>query len=490
MGKKEASCACGGSFDANGICTECGKKRPRSGGYRVFHGILIVIASLIVLGCLSSTLCIRHYILYQNISNGLRESRLSDFTVPFQDGQTITDMLRKEYVTDERVLPEDIAGAIDEVGATGYLAGKMDEMGKMLRGETDTYPSFSSDEIVKLLEQSESSLYSKCMLIIEAQDKADIRAALDEPLAGINSAMDTLYGSKAGRFLARFRVSVWRAVLDLVLLGLLLWRWIKVRRNAGRSGCGAVRGMGWVFFVPSVLILIGCAVTALMAAFKSDSVVGLYALIKGIRTPHWLLAPLTAAFGIFLMTLATFIQKKAIQKREKLEAAAERERIEAAENTRREAAERRAATFQERPAAPASAPAQSAPVQTAPAQPVSGTAVRTAAAQPAVTTQTTAKPAQPAASASVKRCISCGKEIPERASFCIHCGANQKPAQPAAERDAEIDGILRDTPVSAPAVKEPAAPLSDTPADDTTPMRAGLDAYLKNIESESGENAD
>ena len=482
MGKKETRCQCGGAFDENGICTECGKKRPRSGGYRVFHGILIAIAALILLGCLSSTLCIRHYILYHNISGGLQNSRLSDFTVPFNDGKTVTELIRQEYVSDDRVLPEDIAGAIDEIDVTGYLAEKADEMGKMLRGETDTYPTFSSDEIIRLLEKSESDLYSKCMLIIEDQDKADIKAALDGPLDGINSAMDVLYGSKAGRFLARFRVSVWRAVLDLVLLGLLLWRWIKVRRNAGRSGCGAVRGLGWVFFVPSVLILIGCIVTALMMAFKSDSVVSLYTLVKGIRTPHWLLAPLTAAFGIFLMTLATFIQRKAAVKREKLEAAAEMQRIEAAENSKREAAERRAASFRESTAAPAqAAPVQTVPAQTAPA-PVTGTA----AAQPAVTTRTTAAPVQ---AAPTKICIACGKEIPERASFCIHCGTNQKPAQPAAVRDAEINDILDETPASVPVPEEP-APANDIPAEESTPMRAGLDAYLKNLESGGDQTAE
>lgn len=438
MGKKEQVCRCGGSFNENGICMECGKKRQRSAGYRVFHGILIVLASLILLLCLSSTLTVRHYILYNNVTNGLRSSKISDFEIPFS-GETVTDYIRREFVTDDAVLPEDIAGALDEMNITGYFADKADELGKMLRGESDTYPELKADDIVALLEKNEDRLYSKCMLVVEESDKEDIRAELSDVFDLWNGAADILYGSKAGRALARFRVSIARAVIDLVLLGLLLWRWIKVRRRSGKPGYGAVRGMGWVFFVPSLLVLIGCAVTAIQLAFKPDSVTGLYTLIQGIRTPHWLLAPLTLAFGILLMTLAGFIRGRMLypKKKKQEELPARTAPAGIPEKQAEPAAPVRTADAQPaRPAAVTTAPAESAP------RPVTGTAAQ----QPAQTTATTAAKPQTA----VKSCVSCGKEIPAGASFCIYCGANQNPQQPKAELEAEIDDILRETAPEAP----------------------------------------
>jgi len=515
MGKKQIVCRCGGSFDEKGICTECGKKRQRSTGYRVFHSILIVIASLIVLFCLSMTLSVRHYVRYHNISGGMKNARLSDFVIPGTDGQTVTEYIRRNFVTDERVLPEDIAGAVDATDITGYLAGKAEQMGKMLSGETDTYPTFSADEVIKLLENSEDTLYSKCMLVIEEKDKADLRKELEEPFADLNNAMEFLYGSKAGRALARFRISIARVIIDLVLLGLLLWRWIKVRKNSGKAGYGAVRGMGWVFFVPSVLVLIFCIVTALQMAFKSDDIVSIYTMIKGIRMPHWLLAPLTAAFGILLMAFAGYIRGQVRYKAERKNAIGAAQQAAPAAPALPAETPASAQPAETQPAAPVrpvenavqpaapvqatvQAPVQPAPVQTAPPVAAASPAVRTAPAAPVETTPTTAKPA-----ASVKNCVSCGKEIPQSASFCIYCGTSQK-IKLAKEREAEIETILRETAPAEPMPEEMPIPEfseevqsiygsetgADISAQNESPMRAGLESYLKKMNSENGDTAE
>jgi ribosomal protein L40E len=217
--------------------------------------------------------------------------------------------------------------------------------------------------------------------------------------------------------------------------------------------------MGWVFFVPSLLALIACAVTALMMAFKSDSVVSIYTLIKGIRTPHWLLAPLTAGFGIFLMSLAGYISSRVRRKNEKKAAA------QIAAETVPEIAEQPAPAVDARPVQ--TEPVQTVPVQPAPAQPAADTVSRTMPARPAETVPTTAKPVQPK---TTKICFGCGKEIPVSAQFCIYCGTNQNPKKSNEQREQEIDDILNSIPApaeqSAPKVQlaKPEA-ADDLPAD-------------------------
>lgn len=481
MGKKKIVCRCGGSFDENGICTQCGKKRQRSAGYRVFHGILIVIASLFLLLCLSMTLSVRHYVRYHNISGGLKNARLSDFVIPGTGGQTVTEYIQKEFVTDDRVLPEDIAGAVDATNITGYLAEKADQMGKMLRGESDNYPTFSADEVVKLLEESEATLYSKCMLVIEEKDKENLRQQLEEPFEKLNSAAEFLYGSKAGRALARFRISIARVIVDLVLLGLLLWRWIKVRRNSGKSGYGAVRGMGWVFFVPSALVLIFCIVTSLQMAFKSDDIVSIYTMIKGIRTPHWLLSPLTTAFGILLMAIAGYVRGLILHPKRK------------AQPESASAPEERAAIPAKRPEPAPTAPAAKPETTETAAEPAAAaqTVTRTAPAAPVQTTQTAAVPA-----ANRKACTHCGKEIKQDATFCMYCGTKQivKPpvTEPAQVEEIAADDAPQDVPEFAAEVQDVygADAPAEIPAQNDSPMRSGLESYLKKMESQNGDSAE
>ena len=138
MAKASASvCSCGAAYDSRGVCTRCGKKRPRSGGYCVLPTILCVLGALILFFCLSNTHAMRNWLSSDALTESLRTARISDAAVPFT-GQNVTELIMKQYVTDENVLAENVAAAADGMQIPAFLAGKLEGHFSLLRGETDT----------------------------------------------------------------------------------------------------------------------------------------------------------------------------------------------------------------------------------------------------------------------------------------------------------------------------------------------------------------
>ena len=194
MAKKQVNCSCGAAYDSNGICTRCGKKRPRSAFYRAWHGFWCVIATLLLLFCMTTTAFVRHQLKYHSLTNALRnDTKISDISVPGVG--KVSALIRKEYVADENVTEKDVAEAIDAMKLPAFAADKLNAWGDMLRGSNDTVPKLQTDEIVGLLESNKAQLYRSCMLVIEDGDIADLRAGAEEPIHSVNSAFDTVYGS-------------------------------------------------------------------------------------------------------------------------------------------------------------------------------------------------------------------------------------------------------------------------------------------------------
>ena len=166
MAKTETVCSCGAAYDSAGVCTRCGKKRPRSAGYRIFHGVLCILAALLLLFCINCTAFVRHQLKYRRLTKALRnEVRLSDASAPF-GSETVADYIRREYVSDEAVTADDVAAAVDGMKLPAFAADKLEAYADMLRGKTDKVVKVQPDEVIAQLESSEKDLYSKNLLII------------------------------------------------------------------------------------------------------------------------------------------------------------------------------------------------------------------------------------------------------------------------------------------------------------------------------------
>ena len=387
-------------------------ENPRGNGYRILHCVLIVLGTLIVLLALTGTIFMRHQLKYRSITNALTERvRLSDAKVPFQ-GKTVSEYIQSEYVKDSRVLNEDIAEAVDSMEIPVFIADKLSALGDLLRGTTDTVPSVTPDEIVGLLEEHEHDLYRKCMLVIEQSDKNEIRSELNEPLTSLNDTLNSAYGSAAMRGLARFRVSIWMVLLELALIGLLLWRRVKVARNCGQQDRDAFRAMGRTIMIPSAIVFFICVIAGLFALFAKDGVIGLNPLWKAIREPFWLSSMLGISGGALLIIIANLIDIREAKKQ----------------------------------LAPA-------PVQRGNLRPEMESV------------------SLPPRAANTKFCIYCGKSIPMNAGFCSYCGKKQTadPAPAIPEPETAPDTVAPDfTQPEAPAVPEvPVVP--EIPAEPETP---------------------
>lgn len=360
---KSINCACGSAYDAQGVCTGCGKKRTRSGGYHALHATLCAIGVLILWFCFVNTTAIRNYIATPALTDAMRSARLSDADLPFMS-KNLSEYIRSNYVSDENVLPEDVAAATDGMEIPAFLADKLDAHFTMLRGEADTPVRIDAAEITGLLDQITESLRESCKLIIEESDRQQIDTAVSPILKQINAVSDALGSTKAGRAFQRFGITICGYILEIVLLILLTWRWCVIRKNSGKDIFGAFKGVGITIMIPAALSFVFVLIGGIRTFFIRDDVIGLFGVTKELRRPFWFITITGISFALFMLELAAFFRAR---KRYKDSVATE------------SAASAKPGTG----AAPVIVPIYRVP------------------------------------------CVKCGKELENSAKFCKYCGANQ-----------------------------------------------------------------
>ena len=308
MSKKiPVNCACGSAFDAQGVCTGCGKKRPRSGGYHFLQTTLCVIGILILWFCFANTTAIRSYIASPALTDAMQSARLSDADLPFIS-KNLSEYIRSNYVSDENVLPEDVAAATDGMGIPVFLADKLNAHFAMLRGDSDTPVRIEATEITGLLDQITESLRESCKLVIDDSDRQQIHTAVAPILTQLNTVSDTLGSTKAGRAFQRFGITIWGYILEVILLGLLIWRWCVVRKNSGKDIPGAFKGVGITIMIPAALSLLCVLIGGVKPFFIRDDVIGLFGVTKVLRGPFWFITITGVSFALLMLELAAFLR--------------------------------------------------------------------------------------------------------------------------------------------------------------------------------------
>lgn len=413
---QQMTCSCGAAYDSSGVCTGCGKKRPRSGGYRFLHSMLCVIGILILWFCFSNTTAIRAYSGSKALTDALRSARLSDADLPFT-GKNLSEYIRSNYVNDENVLPEDVAEAADGMGIPAFLADKLDAYFAMLRGETETPVRIETEEVTGLLDQITESLHESCQLIIEESDRQQIQSVADPVLTKFNAVSGFFGKTKAGRACLHFSVSIWAYVLEVVLLALLIWRWCVVRKNSGKDIAGAFKGTGITVMVPAAFSLILVLIGGIKTFFVRDDVIGLGGVTKVLRSPFWFITITGVSFAFFMLELAAFLRARKLY----LESGAKPAKKEK--------------------------PVKAKKTEDAPIVPVYRTPCVKCGKELesgskfckycGAKQDEPVKTAEPAASGTV--CVCCGKELDANTKFCKYCGTNQETGENI------VDAVLNGT---------------------------------------------
>lgn len=399
---------------------EMKEKQTKSKGYLILHTVLCVLGALILFGCMSMTFLLRHYTKSTALTDSLRAARLSDADVPLSS-KTLSEYIRTNFVDDENVLPEDVAQAVDSLKLPEFFADKLEQHFDLLRGRSDTPVQIESSEITALLDNAADQLRESCMLIVSDSDKQMIESET-KPVLGFINGLSRLFGSsKAGRALQRLGVSFWGYILESILLLALLWRWIIVRRNAGRDAEGAIRGLGFVKLIPSAILLLLTAIGGIGAVLRDDTVVGLSAVTKIIRIPLWYIAITGVAFALFLIELAAFLRHRR-------------------ENPK--------------PARAAAKPKKAA----APAAPAVPKVSCVSCGKELDAGMKFCKYCGAKQGPDMKPCISCGAEIEAKTKFCKFCGAKQEiPAAPEIRADEIADAVTETIQSDAAEKDTPAA---------------------------------
>lgn len=404
-------------------------KKHRSAASCLWHSILCVIAVLLLITGMATTLAVRSYIKEGALAKAVKDMNIAQVAI---GDQTVAEKIRQEYVTDSKVQLKDIETAIHGMGIEAFAAEKLTGLGKLLRGESDAVVQITADEIIGLLEKSEYDLYTSCLLMIEDSDKQEIRNVTAMPLKIFNGSMNFMFGSPAMRAVSRYFVSTACVVVDIILLALLLWRLMVIRSQAEKSKSGACVIMGVTILVPAALTFIATAVHGISGAFTPDGVVTLHTITDVLAHPFWGISLLGVLAGILLILTAAIMRRVA---QSRLDAAL------AANN---------------KPVAPVGMGSIDTNTQPDPFN----------APLPERT---------PAPAADTVPCVSCGRALAQGAKFCIYCGAPQTaPAAPPAEEApasaAPVTESVGASAASAPAADTPAAEESTTPAEDTADL--------------------
>lgn len=393
--------------------------KNRSGAYCAWHSFWCVIATLILIGCIACNLAVRSYVKADNLAKKVGELNIATLTI---DDQTVAEHIHEEYVSDAAVLPADVEAAVSGMGIEAFAADKLTALGTLLRGDSDEIVHITTDEIIELLERSEYDLYKTCMLIIEDSDKQELRNTLEKPLDVFNKTMTFLFGSPAMRMVSRWSISNLRLAVDVILLILVLWRWMVVRRNADRTRSGACKGMGLTILIPSALTLLATAVYSISGAFAPDGAQTLHTIGNVIAKPFWGISVLGIVSGVLLMLAAAVICRVAAQQRD------------------------------------------AALAKTKPVAPVNMESVENVAKPDpfvAPMPQTSVNPA-PASAPATTPCIACARALAEGSRFCIYCGTPQTP--PAApDAPAPVTEPAPAVTEPAPAVTEAAPAVTESP---------------------------
>ncbi|MCQ2416457.1 MAG: zinc ribbon domain-containing protein [Oscillospiraceae bacterium] len=343
-------------------------QRTRSSKYLALHQVLCVIGALLIFFCMSNTFALRHFTKYDSISESLKASRISDAAVPFT-GKNVTDYIMSGYVADENVLREDIETSVDQMNLPDFLADKLAQQSALLRGESNDPVQVTPDEISDELERISAQLHESCQLIITEEDMTEIHNALDTPLSVVNSISSIFGNSQAGRAFQRFGISFGAYILESILLLLLMVRWGRIRKNAGKDSCGCFKGIGITLLIPAAICFAIVLCGGVSTWFRNDSIIGLYPFTKAFRMPYWWISITGLSFSFFMIELTNYLRMLAQSK-----------------------------------------PAEIQEKKPSPIMP--------------------SAPTLPTRAADGKYCIYCGKSIANEAKFCIYCGKSQT-SQPA-----------------------------------------------------------
>ncbi len=275
-------------------------KRTHGKGYRILHTILCILVLLYLLSAVMNAAVLRYYLKSNAIPTAINALHLGDTKIPFSS-QTVADRIRAEYVTDELIATEDIAEAVNQLQLQTYVAQKAQLYFDMLSDRTDEVVKFSTDDIVNMLENNREALRVGCMIELEDGDISQLRETLDPIINTLNTTLDKTYGSPALRALARYRVSLARILVNLVLMALLLWRWIVVCRHSQTTSSRAVKGMGITLLIPTALTCAVCLVSLVVGIFAKDGTLEMAALIKAVRTPITLYSMAGTLFGAWIL---------------------------------------------------------------------------------------------------------------------------------------------------------------------------------------------
>lgn len=389
--------------------------KNRSGAYCAWHSFWCVIATLILSGCIACNLALRSYVKEDNLAKKVGELNIAALTI---DGQTVAEHIHEGYVSDAAVLPADVETAVSGMGIEAFASEKLTALGALLRGDSDETVQITPDEIITLLEHSEYDLYNSCMLIIEDSDKQELRDTLDAPLNVFNKTMTFLFGSPAMRMVSRWSISNLRLVIDVILLSLLLWRWMIVRRNADKTRSGACKGMGLTILIPSALTLLATAVYVISGAFAPDGAQTLHTIGNVIANPFWGISVLGIVGGVLLMLAAAVMCRIAAQKRD------------------------------------------AALAQTKSVAPVNMESVENVAKPDPFIAPMPQAPVAPTPAPATTPCIACARALAEGSRFCIYCGTPQTPPAPPAVPEETASATE-----AAPSATESPETVTETPSD-------------------------
>lgn len=303
---------CGKKVFAKETC-QCGVKAPNSHGFGVgLSSVIFFIIVLISIICLIATLSLRTVVNKELIQKKINNVNLSEISV---NNQKLDEYIYENFIDDERITIENVDNVLAAPFIKEFVNDKLNDYADFCL-DKNQLPEVTADEIIKLIEDNEDFIYNEAGLRFLEADKEELRNNLS-----MLDSYNQFRVDKGEKWLVTAPIhtffSFWNVIFLYILLAVVFINWLLIYKLNSRRASKMLRKYGIAVIIPSVIILAGAiSIPFILKYFASSSTSLFYEISKGfswnddIKAPFILFSGAALLVGLILVVFSIIFSGK------------------------------------------------------------------------------------------------------------------------------------------------------------------------------------
>lgn len=288
---------CGKKVFAKETC-QCGVKAPNSHGFGVgLSSVIFFIIVMISVICLIATLSLRTVVKKELIQKKIENVSLSEISV---DNQKLDEYIYENFIDDDRITVENVDNVLAAPFIKDFINDKLNAYADFCLDKGEL-PEVTADEIIKLIEDNEDFIYKEAGLRFLEADKEELRNNLS-----MLDSYNEFRIDKGEKWLVTAPIhtffSFWNVIFLYALLAVVFINWLLIYKFNSRRASKMIRKYSKAVIIPSGIILAGAVtVPFILKYFASSSTSVFYDILKGFSWNDDIKAPFIMYSGAALL---------------------------------------------------------------------------------------------------------------------------------------------------------------------------------------------